>query len=138
MLTFAYAHCETMCPVIVQTVRRAAETLGPEAASTVVVTLDPWRDTPRSLPGLHESWHLDRLRDAQVLSGPVTAVTAVHEDYNVGAVRDTSNGEISHPALVYVLDARGRIAYRFNNPPAAWIVDAVRRLRWQDEAQAMR
>ena len=28
-----------------------------------------------------------------------------------------------------IVDGDGRVAYRFSNPPAAWIVEGVRRLR---------
>lgn len=127
VVTFAYAHCRTVCPGLVYAVRGAAERLGPRA-SALVVTLDPWRDTPSSLPSLAEAWGLDRLPQVHMLSGDVDEVLAVHAAYGLGAVRDEATGEITHPGLVFVLDRDGRIAYRFLNPPASWLVDAVVRL----------
>ncbi len=127
-LTFAYAHCQTICPVIVRTVSWASERLGDLSPVVVVVTLDPWRDTPSSLPSLAESWDLGELPRAHVLSGEVPAVQAVLEAYEMPSDRDLSTGEITHPALVYLLDREGKIAYTFNNPPAEWLVDASGRV----------
>jgi len=128
LLTFAFAHCQTICPVIVRTVSWAAERLDDLGPAVVVVTLDPWRDTPSSLPALAQSWQLPALARAHVLSGEVAAVQAVLEAYEVPADRDPATGEITHPALVYLLDPQGKIAYTFNNPPAEWLVDAARRV----------
>jgi cytochrome oxidase Cu insertion factor (SCO1/SenC/PrrC family) len=75
----------------------------------VVVTLDPWRDTPSRLPALAKSYALGE--DAFVLSGAVPEVEALLDRWNVARGRDTRTGEIAHPPLVYVLDADGRIAY---------------------------
>jgi len=124
-LTFAYAHCTTICPVIVDSVRTAVAELGAAAPQVVVVTLDPWRDTPGSLPRIVASW---RLEGAEVLSGEPEEVLAVLEAWNVPIRRDEKTGEISHPALVYVLDGEGTIAYAFNGAPAGWLAEAARRV----------
>ena len=50
LVTFAYGHCKTICPVVVNIVREAALEL--DDVPVVVVSLDPWRDTPSSLPTL--------------------------------------------------------------------------------------
>ena len=126
LVTFAYAHCRTVCPGLVNSVKGASERLGGRA-STLIVTLDPWRDTPSALPGLAAAWQLDR-PGVHLLSGAVDEVVAVQVAYGLGSVRDESTGEITHPGLVFVLDGEGRIAYRFLNPPASWLVDAVARL----------
>ena len=126
LVTFAYAHCRTVCPGLVNAVKGASETLGTRT-STLVVTLDPWRDTPSALPGLAQAWSLDR-PGTHLLSGEIDEVVAVQAAYGLGSVRDESTGEITHPGLVFVLDGEGRIAYRFLNPPASWLVDAVSRL----------
>ena len=131
LLTFAYAHCQTICPVIVRTASYAAERLGDLSPALVVVTLDPWRDTPSSLPSLAKAWDLGQLPRAHVLSGQVPDVQAVLEAYEVPSDRDLKTGEITHPALVYLLDAEGTIAYTFNNPSAEWLIDASRRVSRQ-------
>jgi len=128
-VTFAYGHCATMCPTLVTTLHRAsAELAGEDSPAVVVVTLDPWRDTPGSLPSIVRGWGLDRLREAHALSGDVESVESIRERWNVSAERDLATGEILHPGLIFVLDREGRLAFRFNNPPARWLVDAVGRL----------
>ena len=126
LMTFAFAHCQTVCPVIVNETVEAAGLLASERVRTVIITLDPWRDTPGALPGLAEKWKLPKT--AHLLSGEVPAVTAALDRYQVPWKRDEKTGDVSHPGLIYVIDPDGRIAYTFNNPPSGWLVDAVRRI----------
>ncbi len=123
VVTFAYAHCATICPSIVYTAKQAIEQVDTDA-QLVVVSLDPWRDTPSSLPSLVESWRLAEL-PARVLSGEVESVLQVLDAWNMPIERDEATGEIVHPGLVYVLDSEARIAYTFNSPPPGWIAQAV-------------
>ena len=112
LVTFAYAHCATVCPLIVsQTLgaQRALRAAGTDAV-VLIVTLDPWRDTPARLPGMAESWQLPTT-DAYVLSGSVDEVQSTLAAWNVPGSRDTRTGEVTHPALVYVIDAQQRIAF---------------------------
>lgn len=131
LLTFAYAHCQTVCPQLVGTVRAAVAELARDSAPSrprvVVVTLDPWRDTPGSLPGLAAAWDPGGDAEARFLSGGVDEVQRVLAAWNVPISRDESTGEIAHPGLLVVLDAEGRIAFRFVSPVTRWVIDAVRR-----------
>ena len=128
LVTFAFGHCQTICPVVVKTVREAARELGPEDVSVVVVSLDPWRDTPSSLAHLASMWELDQLPRASILTGEVDEVLAVLDAWNMPIQRDTRTGDITHPGLITVLDADGTRAYSFNTPPKEWVVEAARRL----------
>lgn len=131
IVTFAYAHCETVCPLIVEAVREAADRLGAKTGAgpaVLVVTLDPWRDTPRTLPALAELWELEPAAGLHVLSGEVDEVLDVLEAWEVPYTRNRRSGDIGHPALVYLVDGTGRIAYTFQSPDAGWLVEATRRL----------
>ena len=55
-------------------------------------------------------------------------VVRVSERYGVPFTRDEHTGDIAHPALVFVIDAEGRLAYTLNNPSPAWVREALRRL----------
>jgi protein SCO1/2 len=119
LVTFAFGNCETICPAIVRETlavqegmrRRATEgALAAEAVPRVViVSLDPWRDTPGRLAHLAHHWKLGE--DAHVLSGSVEEVETVLDAWNVARRRDAKTGDVTHPALVYILDASGAIAY---------------------------
>lgn len=125
LLTFAYGKCETVCPVIVQSVRSAQAELAELAPVVLVVTLDPWRDTPLRLPHIAETWRLPA--DAYLLGGDVAAVEATLDAWQVARSRDPRTGEVLHPSLVYVIDADGRIAFAVTGN-AEQIVQAARRL----------
>jgi cytochrome oxidase Cu insertion factor (SCO1/SenC/PrrC family) len=126
ILTFAFAHCHTVCPVVVDGARRAAERIGEDRVRLAVVTLDPWRDTPSRLQSMHANWRLPA--SARVLSGSVEDVTAALDALNVGWQRDEDTGDVTHPPLVYLVDADGRIAFAFSNPPVPWLAEAMDRL----------
>jgi protein SCO1/2 len=127
LLTFAFAHCQTICPVLVQTLKGAARDLGEIDPAVVVVTLDPWRDTPSSLPTLYESWGLDSVDGSHVLSGEVDQVLGVLDAWDMPYARDPKTGDVGHPAMVHVLTPDGDIGYSFNGPTAAWLVEATHR-----------
>jgi cytochrome oxidase Cu insertion factor (SCO1/SenC/PrrC family) len=126
IMTFAYAHCATVCPMVVHRLVRAMEMKPDYPVQPVIVTLDPWRDTPSSLASLVKRWELPD--GYQLLSGSPEAVSAMLEAYNAGGSRDEQTGEIAHPPLYYVIDTEGKLAYGLNNPPVDWLVEAGRRV----------
>jgi cytochrome oxidase Cu insertion factor (SCO1/SenC/PrrC family) len=52
--------------------------------------------------------------DAYVLSGPVQDVEAALHRWEVPSTRNSQNGDITHPNVVYVLDGSGKIAFAAN------------------------
>jgi protein SCO1/2 len=109
LVAFAYAHCETVCPVIVTDVVTAAARLRDTRPAVLIVTLDPWRDTPSRLAAIAAAWRLHD--DASVLSGPPDTVNRVLNAWRIPRTRNERTGEISHPSLVYIIGVDGRIAY---------------------------
>lgn len=109
LVTFAFAHCETVCPMIVSDVNEAAARLTSEAPVVLIVTLDPWRDTPNRLTAMAETWRLTG--DARVLSGEPMVVERVLNAWRIPRVRNERTGDVSHPSLVYVIGRDGRINY---------------------------
>jgi protein SCO1/2 len=109
LVTFAYAHCTTVCPLVVHEVVRARAQLADRRPYIVVITLDPWRDTPSRLSAIAQQWELPE--DASVVSGAVPDVQAALDRWGVARTRDTRTGEITHPQVVYVIDRNGRIAF---------------------------
>ncbi len=117
LVTFAFAHCEAVCPALVSqalAAQRTAHERGDPARTPrlAIITLDPWRDTPSRLRALAVRWHLGD--DAHVLSGSPADVNAALDAWNVPRERDSQTGQLAHPSLIYVLDARGRIAFATN------------------------
>ena len=123
LLTFAYAHCQTVCPGMIENLRQAAIKSN---ARVVVVTLDPRRDTCGSLKGLLRFWQLPE--GSLMLGGQVEQVETAIKSFDIPAGRDNKTGEITHPALVLVLDRQARLRYRFNSPSSDWLEEAVFRI----------
>lgn len=128
LLAFAYGHCETICPLVVHDVlaAQARRRSAGQAPVVLIVTLDPWRDTPSRLPHIAAAWSLPP-EDVWLLGGSVEDVEAMLDDWSVPRSRSMTTGDLSHPSLVYVVDRDGRIAFATAGDPAT--LDAlVRRL----------
>ena len=126
LLSFVFAHCQSVCPVLVQSLKEGRQLARASDPALILITLDPWRDTPASLPSLAQKWGL--ARDERVLSGPADEVEQLIKSYGVPTSRDLKSGDVVHPALVYLIDKTGNLVYSFNNPSPAWLAQAIERL----------
>ena len=125
VLTFAFAHCATVCPVIIHQVLKGIKKK--EGVEFLIITLDPWRDTPDSLSTIAKEWELPEF--AHVLSHKkVEEVTKLFPLFNMPATRDNKTGEITHPALIFVINPQGQLVYTFNNPHSTWLSEAIDRV----------
>ncbi len=127
IVTFAFAHCKTICPAIVAQSTRILRDLDPDSTRLLIITLDPWRDTPRALASMAAKWNLPP--SAHVLSGEIKKVTDTLTAFNVPWQRDEKTGDIAHPSLTYVIQPNGRIAYGFSNAPMTWIIQGAKRVQ---------
>jgi protein SCO1 len=110
-VTFAFGNCHDICPLVVKNALDARdEVWGPEGGAVVVVTLDPWRDTPERLPAVAGRWLIEGPKD-HLLGGSVEQVEALLDAWNVARSRDPRTGDVAHPSLTYVLDREGTIAF---------------------------
>jgi protein SCO1 len=125
LVTFAYAHCETVCPLVVDEVLSAQRRVAELRPVVLVVTIDPWRDTPGRLPSIADAWRMGA--DAHVLSGSPGDVDRLLNAWRVPRVRNERTGDLTHPSMVYVIDPEGRITYAVG-AHADEIVAAVRAL----------
>jgi protein SCO1/2 len=137
LVTFAYAHCQTVCPLVVMDVLQAqasvraqllasapgadSATIAAAVPEVVIVTLDPLRDTPSRLPTMAQDWKLGA--NGHVLSGPVEDVERVLNAWRVPRVRNPATGDLTHPSMVYVIGRDGRIHYAV--PGGAEVITAA-------------
>ena len=122
-VAFAFAHCQTACPRLVHEVLVAQRALGDPAV--IVVTLDPWRDTPSRLRSIEERWEMGE--GARVASGSVAQVEAALDAWGIERSRDPRNGDLVHVPRVFVVDREGILAYEAD-PNAALLADLARPL----------
>ena len=125
IVTFAYAHCQTVCPLIVSDVLTARDRFERDPPAVLLITLDPWRDTPSRLASIARLWSLTG--KAHVLSGAPEEVERTLNAWRVPRARNEKSGEITHPSIVYVVNADGRITYAVTGNADA-IAAAVRAL----------
>lgn len=109
IVTFAYAHCTTVCPTMVYDAISVRDKLPASRVAVLVLTLDPWRDAPSRLATIADQWGLTG--DAHVLSGTPDAVERALNAWRVPRVRNERTGDLSHPSLAYIVGVDGRIAY---------------------------
>ncbi|MHB1264836.1 MAG: SCO family protein [Gemmatimonadaceae bacterium] len=109
LVAFAYGHCETVCPAIVHDATGALRDAAVPDAVLLVVTLDPWRDTPARLAAIAKSWQLPG--GARLLGGSVAEVESVLDAWGVARRRDESTGEIIHSTEMFLVDRGGRLAW---------------------------
>lgn len=115
MVTFAFGHCEDICPVIVQHARQARTDEGAADVPLLVVTLDPWRDTPDRLGSIATAWML--AGEDRALGGSVEEVTAALDAWSIARVRDPDTGMIAHGSTIVLVDPEGRAAWRLEGAP---------------------
>lgn len=112
VLTFAFGHCATVCPTIVHDVLAARTAAGRPEVPLLVISLDPWRDTPAQLASLASGWEL--APGDRVLSGGVQEVERTLDALGITRRRNETTGDIDHTGAVMLLDHRGYIIWRLD------------------------
>ena len=112
LLTFAFGHCTTVCPTIVHEIAVARAGAKRLEVPLLIISLDPWRDTPAQLGSVASAWALGP--EDRVLSGSVEEVERTLDALGVGRRRDGTTGEVDHAGTVMVLDDRGHIVWRLD------------------------
>lgn len=125
IITFAFAHCTAVCPVLIRNVNMALSTADGVSPRALIISLDPERDTLEELPELAKQWEL--AKETKFVSGDIQEIERVLAEFGVPHPVDSKTGEMTHPALVYVTNLNGEIVYAFNDPSVAWMAQALAR-----------
>jgi len=121
-ITFAFAHCKAICPLLAENLKRVHEAVGTDKSTVYIISLDPWRDTVGSLADMHRQWNLPT--SMHVLSGSPEEVNKVLDAFQVPRSRDEKTGEVVHPALIDVVDPQGQLSYVFNGASQSLLIKA--------------
>lgn len=119
-LTFLYAHCPDVCPLIAERMREASTMLGASTGQVafVAVSVDPRGDTPkavRTFLAAHRVAH-----ELVYLTGSFQTLRPVWAHYYIGTgasqVNSAASDEsapspdlVTHNSMVYVIDPHGNI-----------------------------
>jgi len=110
LVTFLYANCPDICPLIASNLRVAMNLLGRRAtkAQIVAVSVDPRGDTAASVERfLRQHEMLGRM---QYLIGSARELARTWAAWSVGSEREVGQPDlVAHSALVYGISASGRL-----------------------------
>lgn len=132
LVTMFYGDCNAACPIIIETLKRTVEALGPNASKlrVLMVSLDPFNDSPAGLAQLVKNKQLDpqRFRLAVAKDESQTRMLA-------GALqikfRQLGDGVINHTTRVALLDGSGltkAVSTRLDTTPDAEFVKQINSL----------
>lgn len=121
LVTFLYANCPDVCPLVGVELRETLARLGDDArrVAVVAVSVDPRGDTPAAV----RTW-LRRHREPRefhYLVGSQAQLAPVWKAW-YAAPQIPGNPESAHTAIVWLVDARGRLAAKV---PAGGPFDAA-------------
>lgn len=111
LLTMAFAHCQTICPTIVRDLQRIRSAAGHDTVPLVIITVDPWRDTPARLATIATSWGL--APHDVVLSGDIDQVQDALDRLGVARTRNQHTGDVIHRPVSFRLE-HGRVVRRLD------------------------
>jgi protein SCO1 len=109
VLSFGFTRCPDVCPDTVSRLARAVRQLDPEQAQqvqVVVVSVDPWRDSPERIHTYAQAFHPTFVG----VSGTPEEIAAVAAGYGIFFERaelDSGDYTVDHTAATTVLNRRG-------------------------------
>jgi protein SCO1 len=110
-VTFLYAHCPDVCPLIASDLHAAYASMSPTMrghVAIVAVSVDPHGDTAGTVAAFVRQHGLTG--EASYLIGSADQLVPVWKAWNVGSEQDTSRPElVNHSALIYGIGASGKL-----------------------------
>jgi len=142
LLTFFYSHCNTICPVLIQTMRsvqtHAIENDYADEVTFLPTTFDPERDDAERLRTYGEEMNVEMDRgDWHFLRPESTSRAKSVVDGEFGVTFSRTHPEnmdmymFRHAALTFLVNADGYVerAYRTKQPKAETIIDDLATVR---------
>ena len=129
LITGIYAMCSTSCPQILIETRKLIDSLPAESRDqlrVVALSLNPEYDTTELMAALAAGYGF-KYPEFRYLNGEPGLMHAVLEQLQFARTRNPQTGLIDHANLFILLDAHGKIAYRFNLIPRhqAWLREGI-------------
>lgn len=121
LVYFGYTHCPDVCPLGLQTMAEALDTLGPlgERLTPIFVTVDPARDTPAVMANYVTFFHprlVGVTPSPEQLQVMAKAWRVKYAKVEMGEGRDYL---MDHTATIFLIDPDGEVAGRMSHNMAA-------------------
>jgi protein SCO1/2 len=110
LVTFLYANCPDICPLIASNLRVALNMLGrrDSEVQVIAVSVDPRGDTPANVARFVRDHEMTGRM--QYLIGSAAELAPTWKAWNVGSEREAGQPQlIAHSALVYGISAAGKL-----------------------------
>jgi protein SCO1/2 len=110
LVTFLYANCPNICPLIASDLRVALNMLGRRASEVqvIAVSVDPRGDTPANVARFVRQHEM--VGRMQYLIGSAAELAPTWAAWKVGSKREVGQPDlVSHSALVYGVSATGKL-----------------------------
>lgn len=105
ILYFGFTHCPDVCPISMNLLNEALQQPGGYDVQTVLISLDPERDTPRVLRDyVATAGFPPGLIGLTGTPAQVAAATEAFQVYSARAGGDPTTYAIDHTSMIYVLD----------------------------------
>jgi len=113
LISMFYATCPDACPLLIADLQRIESELSPRIRADlriVLVSLDPWRDTPEALLALARARHVDESR-WRLLRAPEDTVREIAALLGI-KYRRLPDGNFNHSSVITLLSPDGVIVAR--------------------------
>ena len=138
LVSFIFTTCNGTCPATTHRMSQVQQELKArglgkdDRVRLLSITLDPVRDTPDVLTAYMRLYDVDAM-NWSFLTGPPDQVAKTIKAWGMW-VRPAANGQLDHPARVFLVDSRGRIReiYNLSFLKPAWVVEDVELLLQED------
>jgi protein SCO1 len=119
LVYFGYTHCPDTCPTELARISDVLAAMGDKAVPALFITVDPERDTPKSMQEYASSFGPHVVG----LSGSPQAIGGIEQEYRVfarkGKVEAGGDYSMDHSSIVYLMDKSGGFveALNLDRPP---------------------
>lgn len=110
IVTMFYGDCNAACPVVIETLKRTVAALGPQGRKlkVLMVSLDPFHDSPASLAQLAKLHQLDTSQFRLAVAKDEAQTRMLAAALNI-KFRVMGSGEINHTTRIVLIDAGGNV-----------------------------
>lgn len=126
---FGFTHCPDVCPTTLATLAQVNKIAGVKAMRTLLVSVDPGRDTPAVLKKYVHAFD----PGFTAATGTQAEIARLAKEFGVAIQRvelpDVNDYTVDHSATIFLLDAQARLVAIFTPPFDAQLIAAdVRRV----------
>jgi cytochrome oxidase Cu insertion factor (SCO1/SenC/PrrC family) len=113
VLEFMDPHCTDICPLVSQEYVDAYHDLGKKASQVVftAVNVNQYFNQVQDVAAYSTEHQLSSIPDCHFFTGPVSALRATWQGYNVAVAAPDPNADIVHTSIVYFIGPDGRERY---------------------------